>query len=173
MYPNIRFNTSVKSIQWQENANNWIVKTVNENGEQCAEEYNIVIVATGTFREANKPTKFEAFTGPTMHSAEWNSTIRLENKVVGVVGTGASAVQIIPAIASKVKELIVYQRTPNYCIPRIGQGRVSCLQKLTLRIPGHQNMWRKYLVFQAGLLENVFKNDSVFSKLCKVLKLNI
>jgi cation diffusion facilitator CzcD-associated flavoprotein CzcO len=56
------------------------------------------------------PEEFLSFKGDMMHSAEWNSSVSLDNKVVGIVGSGASAIQIIPSIARQVKELRVYQR---------------------------------------------------------------
>lgn len=56
------------------------------------------------------PEEFKAFTGTRIHSAEWDTSVKLEDKTVAVIGSGASAVQIIPNIVKKVKKLIVYQR---------------------------------------------------------------
>jgi cation diffusion facilitator CzcD-associated flavoprotein CzcO len=56
------------------------------------------------------PEELLSFKGPRMHSAKWDPTISLEGKTVGIVGSGASAVQIIPSIVDKVKKMFVYQR---------------------------------------------------------------
>lgn len=68
------------------------------------------ISAIGALRIPNWPDQFEPFVKPKMHSAQWNSSVQLKNKVVAIVGSGASAVQIIPEIVDKVKNLVVYQR---------------------------------------------------------------
>ena len=63
-------------------------------------------------------TGAEKFNGPKFHSAEWDHNVDISNKRVGVIGTGASAVQIVPGIADRVKELHVFQRTPCWTGPR-------------------------------------------------------
>jgi len=68
------------------------------------------ISAVGVTRTPDFPAQFEPFKGVKMHTAKWNPDVDLENKTVAIVGTGASAVQVIPEIVDKVKELIVYQR---------------------------------------------------------------
>jgi cation diffusion facilitator CzcD-associated flavoprotein CzcO len=59
----------------------------------------------------------ERFQGPSFHSAKWDPTLDLAGKRVAVIGTGATAVQLIPEIAKEVGHLTVFQRTPNYCAP--------------------------------------------------------
>lgn len=68
------------------------------------------ISGIGGLRVPNWPEQFEPFNKPKMHSALWDSSIELKDKVVAVVGSGASAVQIVPEIVDKVDKLIVYQR---------------------------------------------------------------
>ncbi len=68
------------------------------------------ISGIGGLRVPNWPAQFEPFVKPKMHSAQWDSSVELKDKVVAIVGSGASAVQIIPEIVDKVEKLIVYQR---------------------------------------------------------------
>lgn len=68
------------------------------------------ISGIGALRVPNLPAQFKPFTKPKMHSAQWDPSIELKDKIVAIVGSGASAVQIIPEIVDKVKKLIVYQR---------------------------------------------------------------
>jgi len=68
------------------------------------------IIGTGPFGNANIPDQFLSFKGPVIHSSKWDPNVELDDKVVGIVGSGASAVQIVPQIVSKVKRLISFQR---------------------------------------------------------------
>lgn len=77
------------------------------------------INSPGALRVPNIPENFESFKGPIFHSARWDASIDLEDKVVAVIGSGASAIQIIPKIAPKVKELHCYQRQPGWIFPKI------------------------------------------------------
>lgn len=68
------------------------------------------ISGIGALRVPDIPPEFNPFSKCKMHSAEWDYSVELKDKVVAIVGSGASAVQIIPEIVNKVKKLIVYQR---------------------------------------------------------------
>lgn len=164
LYSHIRFNTAVRSICWDKVRLKWTVTSVHNGDAESVEKFDIAIVATGPLRDPYKPTEFGSFTGPVMHSAEWNSTVKLENKVVGVIGTGASSVQVVPAIANKVKELIVYQRSAQYVMPIVLQTRTSKLTKLIKRIPGVINFGRFMGLYTNCLLVGTTKNGSFLNK---------
>jgi cation diffusion facilitator CzcD-associated flavoprotein CzcO len=89
----------------------------------------------------------EEFTGPQFHSARWRHDVDLAGKRVAVIGTGASAVQFVPAIAPKVAQMHVFQRTPQYVLPRLvrdGQsGAASWLKRRWQR-------WRIFWAFETG-----------------------
>jgi len=105
-------------------------------GRVQEEEYDMAILATGPFHGINFPDEFRAFTGPLMHSAHFDRNIPLENRVVGVVGSSASACQVITAIEPLVKELVSYQRSAPYITPRFQSELPSWLRFLFRWVPG-------------------------------------
>ncbi|MCV7194166.1 flavin-containing monooxygenase [Mycolicibacterium brumae] len=89
---------------------------------------SVLILATGPFSEPSIPDVpgLDEFDGPVFHSAQWRHDVDLRGKAVGVIGTGASAVQFIPQIQPVASELTVFQRTPTWILPHpdrpIGPG---------------------------------------------------
>src|SRR5438445_285971 len=79
-----------------------------------------LIAATGVFSQPKPPAidGYETFAGERMHTARWNHDVDLRGKRVAIIGTGASAIQVIPAIAPEVDRLTVFQRTPIWCLPK-------------------------------------------------------
>ncbi|MCQ8897720.1 NAD(P)/FAD-dependent oxidoreductase [Limnobacter humi] len=116
IYPHIQFNTSVTGAQYDENTGLWTVGL--SNGETIRAKN--VVTAVGPF-SAPKVAEFKgasAFKGTVVHTAAWDHSVSLEGKRVGLIGTGATAVQVGPAIADQVKNLVVFQRTANWIMPR-------------------------------------------------------
>ncbi len=84
----------------------------------------------------------ESFAGEVFHSAEWDHDIDLSGKRVAIIGTGASSIQIVPAIQQQVGHLDVYQRTAPYVIPRNDRS-YGRLERLALaKVPGLQSLYR-------------------------------
>ena len=116
IYPNIKFNTKVKTCLWNEKTKTYTVTT--HSGEEIVA--NFVISGGGALHTPSIP-KFEGtekFKGPTFHTAQWPEGTDVKNKRVAIIGTGASAVQVVPNIADDVKSLHVFQRTPAWVPPR-------------------------------------------------------
>ncbi|SIR81850.1 flavin-containing monooxygenase [Williamsia sterculiae] len=109
------FNTDVQDSRWDEASNRWIIDT--DRGQYRAEQ---LIGAIGPLCEPNLPDikGITEFTGEIFHSARWDHDYDLTGKRVAVIGTGASAIQIIPELAKKVAHLDVYQRTAPWVLPR-------------------------------------------------------
>jgi len=109
------FNTEVSLAQWDESAGQWLVDT--PNGDFSAD---VVVGAVGALCEPHLPEiqGIEDFQGEIFHSARWNHDADLKGKRVAIIGTGASAIQIGPAIAKTVDRLDVYQRTAPWVMPR-------------------------------------------------------
>src|SRR5262252_6568028 len=112
----IQFNTRVTGAEFDETTNLWQVRT-NKNEEVTA---RYLITAVGILSHTNVP-KFKGlqnFKGKWYHTSRFpHAGVDFTNKRVGVVGTGATAVQAIPEIAQQAKQLVVFQRTANYCVP--------------------------------------------------------
>ena len=80
----------------------------------------VLVSAIGMFHSPKVPDipGLDEFTGPVVHSARWDPGLDLRDQRVSVIGTGASAIQIVPAIAGEVAHVDVYQRTPPWVLPR-------------------------------------------------------
>jgi cation diffusion facilitator CzcD-associated flavoprotein CzcO len=112
----MRLNTKVVGASFDEDANAWCIETAD--GQRMTARF--VIGATGVFSQPQLPDipGIDTFAGRTMHSARWDHAVDLRAKRVAVIGTGASAIQVIPAIAPDVERLTVFQRTPIWCLPK-------------------------------------------------------
>jgi cyclohexanone monooxygenase len=112
----IQFGTRVIGATFDERTNRWDVRT--DKGDVVSATY--LLTAVGSLSAANRPKidGLESFAGKQYHTSEWpHGGVDFTGKRVGVVGTGATAVQAIPEIAQQAKHLTVFQRTPNYCVP--------------------------------------------------------
>ncbi|MBO0856637.1 MAG: NAD(P)/FAD-dependent oxidoreductase, partial [Nocardia sp.] len=111
--PRIRFGTTVSAAEFDEDDSAWTLTTAD--GTRLRARY--VIGATGVLTRPKLPDipGVESFSGITMHTARWDHAQDLRGRRVAIIGTGASAVQIIPSIAPEVEHLTVLQRTPIWC----------------------------------------------------------
>lgn len=114
--PSMHLGDEAISAVWDETAKNWTVKT--ESGKTF--KGDILVGALGQLNRPNWPNieGLDKFEGAMMHSARWDHSVSLEGKRVGVIGSAASAVQIIPEVAKTAAHLTVFQRTPNWVVPR-------------------------------------------------------
>jgi cation diffusion facilitator CzcD-associated flavoprotein CzcO len=112
--PNVRLHTDVRGAGWDEAAQRWRIDT--SRGEVTA---RVLVSGTGPLMEPKLPDipGLERFAGPAFHSARWDHDAALKGKRVASVGTGASAIQYVPAIAPDVERLYVLQRTPPWVMP--------------------------------------------------------
>jgi cation diffusion facilitator CzcD-associated flavoprotein CzcO len=100
---------------WVEEEHAWRVETT-----QGAVLADVVVSAGGGLSEPSAPAipGLDSFPGPVVHTARWPAGLDLSGRRVAVVGTGASAIQVVPAIAEEVEGLVVFQRTPAWILPR-------------------------------------------------------
>lgn len=113
--PYVRFEHAVVEARWDASERHWRIET--SQGLFTADTF---VAANGGLSEPSYPNLpgIDSFTGKTMHSARWDHDYDLTGKRVAVVGTGASAIQLIPKIQPKVEKLTVFQRTPPWVVPR-------------------------------------------------------
>lgn len=112
----IQFDTRVTSARFEEGADRWVIETDGGETVRCRH----CVMALGFLCDPYVPEfpGLESFEGTVVHTARWpGEGIELAGKKVGVVGTGASAVQAITAMAPEVGRMVVFQRTPNWCFP--------------------------------------------------------
>jgi cation diffusion facilitator CzcD-associated flavoprotein CzcO len=132
----LRLNTRVTGATWDGQDDRWHLTT--KSGDELAARF--VIGATGVLTQPKKPDipGLDDFAGITMHTSRWDDGVDLAGKRVAIVGTGASAVQVIPSIAPEVAELTVFQRTPVWCLPKLDGPLPRALRTAMRRIPGAQ-----------------------------------
>jgi cation diffusion facilitator CzcD-associated flavoprotein CzcO len=131
--PHIRLRAEVTEARWDGVAARWIVRA----GDAVFETQSL-ISATGQLSRPLRPhlPGIENFSGPAFHSAEWRHDYALAGKRVAVIGTGASAIQFIPAIAPQVEKLIVFQRSAAYVLPKPDRTYPRWQKLLFSRVPG-------------------------------------
>jgi cyclohexanone monooxygenase len=110
-YDRCLFHTTVQQTAWDEASSRWVVQT--DRGDKMRARF--VVLANGilTTPKLARIDGMETFQGESFHTSRWNYNVDLTGKRVGIIGTGATAVQVIPEIAKVVKELYVFQRTPS------------------------------------------------------------
>ncbi|MFD3834809.1 flavin-containing monooxygenase [Streptomyces sp. NPDC058642] len=114
--PHLRFDSEVKMMTWDAERLCWDIET--SSGRLSAD---LVVSATGPLSDPKTPDipGLDSFPGKVFHSARWDHDYDLRGKRVAMVGTGASAIQIVPAIQPEVAELTLFQRTPPWVMPRV------------------------------------------------------
>ena len=117
LLPHIRFGCSLLEAAWDDTAQRWRIET--SAGPLTAD---VLIDASGPIAEPSIPELpgLDAFTGEVFHSARWNHDVDLTGRNVVVVGTGASAIQFVPAIQPRVGRMTVVQRSAPWIIPADG-----------------------------------------------------
>jgi len=127
-------------------------------------------MATGILTQPKLPeiVGIKKFNGTIMHSARWNHKIDLANKKVAIIGTGASALQIIPEIAPLVKSLSVFQRTPIWVLPKLDSPMNPWLQNLFKYVPGLQSAGR---LISQSLVELCFVITANYHRYFRIARL--
>jgi cation diffusion facilitator CzcD-associated flavoprotein CzcO len=135
----IRFNSHVASARWNEDDDLWHVEL--DGGEELTARF--MITATGALSTAKMPEipGVEDFQGTAIHTARWDHDHDLTGERVAVIGTGATAVQLVPAIADQVAHMDVYQRTPIWVLPK-NDAELGGLRHFFRRVPFSQRITR-------------------------------
>lgn len=152
----IKFDHDVAAITFDPSDQLWRVST--NQGDYTA---RCVVLATGGLAEPRLPDieGLSSFAGPIMHTAAWDDTIQLEGKRVGVIGTGASSIQVVPQIASRVGRLEVFQRTPSWILPHMGHPVLERTKRLFSAISLSQRLARAKVYWRNELMVLGFVKD--------------
>ncbi|MEO3813222.1 NAD(P)/FAD-dependent oxidoreductase [Sphaerisporangium sp. B11E5] len=135
----LRTGHEVLASEWDDGSARWRVTT--SKGDLTAD---VLVVATGPLSEPAIPPVpgLDRFSGAVFHSAAWDHSHDLDGKHVAVIGTGASAAQFIPEIQPKVAGLYVFQRTPQWVMPRWNRAKPVVEKRLFRRLPVVQRLAR-------------------------------
>ncbi|OBK44700.1 flavin-containing monooxygenase [Mycobacterium kubicae] len=133
------FNCEVTNARWQRDHLRWELTT-----SRGAVTADVLVAAFGALAEPKLPPipGIEDFTGELFHSARWNHDADLSGKRVAVIGTGASGIQIIPAIVDTVSHMDVYQRTAPWLLPRFDRPFTAAERWLFRRVPALMRLAR-------------------------------
>jgi cation diffusion facilitator CzcD-associated flavoprotein CzcO len=145
----VRFGCKVEAVRWSEPDRQWVLET--SEGTLTATS---VIAANGFLSEPSIPhfEGIESFAGEVMHSAQWDPSYDVTGKRVAVIGTGASAVQIVPEVVKDATKLFVFQRTAAWILPHRGRPVRDWERALFRRVPRAQRAMRGWNYWSAELL---------------------
>ncbi|KAI9148731.1 Phenylacetone monooxygenase [Paramyrothecium foliicola] len=155
----IQFNTRVKSARFQEETSSWLV----EDAEGHSYTSRFLVTAMGILNEPTLPNipGVENFMGESWHTARWpENSSSLKGKRVGIVGTGATAIQTIQAIAGEVGHLTVFQRNPNWAAPL--RNRAITPEEMNEIRQSYPEIFRKCYESYAGFI-HMSDTRTVFS----------
>jgi cation diffusion facilitator CzcD-associated flavoprotein CzcO len=151
--PHLRFGFKALSATWDEGAGLW---RCTGEGPEGPEEMTarFLISGIGGLHVPAKPhlQGLESFEGVAFHSAEWDHSVDLKGKKVAVIGTGASAIQFVPAIAREVGRLDLYQRTAPWVLPKLDRHIPKFERRLYKRFPFLQRAYRRGLYWYLELV---------------------
>jgi len=159
----IETGVNVTACSWDEEGCHWRIET--EQGKTY--EADALILATGQLHQPHTPRieGAERFVGHSFHSAEWDHDYPLAGKRVGVVGSGASAVQFVPEIAPLVSHMSVFQRTGNWFLPRKNRPYPAPLRALYERSPRLQAFRRRFVFEYGESLTMTIRNPRTLGRL--------
>ena len=153
--PRLALGTSLEGARWDEGDARWHLET--SRGALTAD---VLVAAPGALAEPRLPALpgLDAFEGRAFHTAQWPDDADLAGKRVAVVGTGASAVQVVPAIQPEVARLTLYQRTPAWVIPRRDKALSPRVRRGLRRAPLVRRALRAALYLRHEALGLAFRN---------------
>ncbi|MET0765192.1 MAG: NAD(P)/FAD-dependent oxidoreductase [Blastococcus sp.] len=151
LLPSIRFDTEVVAASYDAAAQKWTVSARDGHGVEQEYVANVVVTAVGQLNRPKMPTLpgMDTFQGEMFHSAAWPADLDITGKRVAVVGTGASAMQIVPAIVDRVSHLTVFQRSPQWVAPNANYFRpvTDDVNWLMENVPFYHQWYRCRLVW--------------------------
>ena len=135
----IHFGTEVVSAEFDEAERVWSVRVRDAGGVERLERANVIFSCVGAFHPPVVPNipGLNTFDGPVFHTARWPAGLDLAGKRVAIVGNGATAMQVVPAIADSVQELTIFQRSPQWAqpFPKFKQAVPDAMRLMFEQVP--------------------------------------
>lgn len=156
----------VSACAWDEQAARWTVTA--EDGRSFAAR--AVVLATGQLHQPSFPRLrgAETFAGHSFHTARWDHDADLRGKRVAMIGTGASAVQVIPELAGVVDRLLVFQRTGNWFYPRRNRPYPAPVRAAIRHVPGVQAFRRRFIYQYTEGLTMAIRHPETLGRLARL-----
>jgi 4-hydroxyacetophenone monooxygenase len=149
----IRFNTEVTAARYDEASATWQVELKSHGSATAPLTVNAIVSAVGQLNRPRIPdiAGREQFQGTQLHSAEWDPNIDLTGKRVAVLGSGASAFQLVPEVAKIAKQLYVFQRSAPWMLPNpLYHEAVSPQFRWLVQHVPYYARWFRFLIFYPG-----------------------
>ncbi|UGT56568.1 flavin-containing monooxygenase [Nocardia asteroides] len=129
----MRFGTVVDGARWDDENQQWTVSIAG--GETLTARY--LLTATGFLSQPYTPPfpGIESFAGKIIHTTAWDDDYDLTDRRAAIIGTGATAVQLVPEVAKQVAALTVFQRTPIWVVPKVDAPIPGVVQELFAKVP--------------------------------------
>lgn len=158
----IQFNTEIVSANFDEESGTWQLHDKNKQYEA-----QILVCACGQLNRPALPNLpgIQSFSGKAFHSANWQHDYELTDKKIAVIGTGASAIQFIPQIAKKAGKLHIFQRSPNWMIPKPDRKYFSFEHKLLNLFPILTRFYRYSIYCSLEVRFSAFFKGSIVARL--------
>jgi cation diffusion facilitator CzcD-associated flavoprotein CzcO len=139
VHERVRTGTEVTDARWDDERGTWRLET-----SAGSHEADVLIAACGQLSVPTVPPipGLQSFAGPAFHTAQWRHDVELAGRRVAVVGTGCSAIQVVPAIQPTVEQVDVYQRSPGWTIPKLDFAYSKRAQRLFERVPALRRLDR-------------------------------
>jgi cation diffusion facilitator CzcD-associated flavoprotein CzcO len=156
--PYLRFGQRVERACWDASARRWEIET--GAGRFTAD---VLIAGMGGLHEPNIPSLpgAERFSGRAYHSARWDSSDPIDGRRIAVIGTGASAIQIVPKLQRRAAELVLFQRTPAWVIPRHDRAFGPVERRLFEAVPLAQKLLRASIYLRHEAFIVGFRNPAL------------
>jgi len=149
----IRFLTKVTAAIWDATRNRWVVSVTTPKGPETIEA-NALVSCIGQFGLPSIPSikGLASFQGHKFHTTQWPQDLVFKDKRLAIIGTGASAMQIVPSIAAEVAQLDIYQRSPQWArpIPRFHDALSDEAQWLLQHVPFYAAWFRFSMLWRYG-----------------------
>jgi cation diffusion facilitator CzcD-associated flavoprotein CzcO len=163
--PRIRFGAQVLGAEFDEPRGMWKIWLTNGNYFEA----QVLISAVGQLHRPSYPAVpgIERFAGTSFHSANWNHEYDFMGKAVASIGTGPSAIQYVPEIATHVDKLYVFQRSPAWCVPKFDREYTRLEKWLLTNWPWTHTLDRLRIFWYAEFVASVIQTRSWLSRIAK------
>ncbi len=152
LYQSIRFGANVKEAVYNDALATWKVTAERPDGTREVVEANAVLFGVGLLNRPSVPNVpgLDKFLGPVLHTAQWDNSVKWQGKRVGMIGTGASGMQVGPTMAPEVEHLTIFQRSPHWVTSNPNYHRkVTAGKKWALKNIPYYADWYRFQLFWA------------------------